>query len=79
MIELNKIYNEDCLETMKRMEDDVIDLVITSPLMGTGTTAIVANNMNRKYIGSEITKDYFDLIESKIKSEKANIISKGLF
>lgn len=28
---INKIYNEDCLETMKRMEDDSIDLVVTSP------------------------------------------------
>ena len=31
MVELNKIYNEDCLETMKRMDDEYIDLVVTSP------------------------------------------------
>lgn len=31
MIEVNKIYNEDCLETMRRMEDCVIDLTVTSP------------------------------------------------
>jgi site-specific DNA-methyltransferase (adenine-specific) len=31
MIEINKIYNEDCLETMKRMPDNYIDLVVTSP------------------------------------------------
>lgn len=30
-IELNKIYNEDCLETMKRMPDKSVDLVVTSP------------------------------------------------
>jgi len=30
-IELNTIYNEDCLETMGRMDDDSVDLVITSP------------------------------------------------
>lgn len=53
--------------------------VIYDPFMGTGTTAIVANSMNRKYIGSEITKEYFELIEGKINSEKSNIISKGLF
>jgi site-specific DNA-methyltransferase (adenine-specific)/modification methylase len=53
--------------------------VIYDPFMGTGTTAIVANSMNRKYIGSEITKEYFELIEEKINSEKSNIISKGLF
>ena len=28
---LNKIYNEDCLRTLKRMDDQSIDLVITSP------------------------------------------------
>ncbi len=31
MIELNTIYNEDCLETMKRMPDGFVDLVVTSP------------------------------------------------
>jgi site-specific DNA-methyltransferase (adenine-specific) len=30
-MELNKIYNENCLETMKRMPNDFIDLTITSP------------------------------------------------
>lgn len=30
-MELNKIYNEDCLTTMSKMEDNSIDLVITSP------------------------------------------------
>lgn len=31
MIELNKIYNEDCLDTMSRMDDNILDMVITSP------------------------------------------------
>lgn len=31
MIELNRIFNEDCRETMSRMGDDSIDLVLTSP------------------------------------------------
>lgn len=30
-IEHNKIYNENCLDTLKRMETDSVDLVITSP------------------------------------------------
>ena len=34
MIELNKIYNEDCLETMKRMEDKSVDLVLTDTPYG---------------------------------------------
>ena len=31
MIEINKIYNENCLDTMARMEDNFLDLTITSP------------------------------------------------
>jgi DNA modification methylase len=31
MMELNKIYNENCIETMQRMADNFIDLTITSP------------------------------------------------
>ena len=30
-IEFNKIYNEDCLEGMKRIDDNGIDLTVTSP------------------------------------------------
>lgn len=30
-MELNKIYNEDCLTTMKSMEDNFVDIVFTSP------------------------------------------------
>lgn len=31
MIELNKIYNENCLDTLGRMPDKFVDLVVTSP------------------------------------------------
>jgi DNA modification methylase len=30
-MEINKIYNEDNLETMAKMPDNFIDLIITSP------------------------------------------------
>jgi site-specific DNA-methyltransferase (adenine-specific)/modification methylase len=30
-MELNKIYNEDCLDTMARMPDNYVDIVFTSP------------------------------------------------
>jgi len=30
-MKLNKIYNEDCLTTMKNMEDNFVDIVVTSP------------------------------------------------
>ena len=31
MIELNKVYNEDCLTTMKKIEDKSVDLIIADP------------------------------------------------
>jgi site-specific DNA-methyltransferase (adenine-specific) len=31
MIEINKIYNENCLDTMAKMPDNFIDLTVTSP------------------------------------------------
>lgn len=31
MIELNKIYNEDCFVTMSKMDDSLINIVMTSP------------------------------------------------
>ena len=31
MIELNKIYNEDCEATMSKMNDNFVDLIMTSP------------------------------------------------
>jgi len=31
MIKTNKIYNEDCLETMAKMPDNFVDCIITSP------------------------------------------------
>ena len=30
-MEINKIYNEDCLEGMKRIADGSVDLVVTDP------------------------------------------------
>lgn len=31
LLELNKIYNQDCLEGMKLLEDESIDLIVTDP------------------------------------------------
>jgi site-specific DNA-methyltransferase (adenine-specific) len=31
MLELNKIYNMDCMDGLRKMDDNIIDLVVTSP------------------------------------------------
>lgn len=38
-MEINKIYNEDCLVTMGRMEDKSIDVILTSPLYNKSRSA----------------------------------------
>ena len=37
MIELNRIYNEDCLEGMKRMPDGSVDMILCDLPYGTTT------------------------------------------
>lgn len=39
MIELNKIYNEDCMEGMKRIPDDSVDCIICDLPYGTTRNA----------------------------------------
>ncbi len=41
--------------------------LIYDPFMGSGTTAKMAILNNRKYIGSEISEDYINIIETRIK------------
>ena len=60
MIELNKIYNENCFETMSKM-DKIIDVILTSPPYNTSRigssdkyctryTEIDDNMTNEQYI-----------------------------
>jgi site-specific DNA-methyltransferase (adenine-specific)/modification methylase len=41
--------------------------VIYDPFMGTGSTAVVCKKMKRKYIGSEISKEYLKVIDERLK------------
>jgi site-specific DNA-methyltransferase (adenine-specific)/modification methylase len=40
--------------------------VIYDPFMGTGTTAVVAKQLKREFIGSEISKKYIDIAEKRL-------------
>ena len=31
MLELDKIYNMDCLDFLKQLDDNCVDLIVTSP------------------------------------------------
>ena len=44
------------------------------PYMGTGTTAIAAANLNRKYLGFELQQSYIDLAKKRIEDVCTNTI-----
>lgn len=41
--------------------------VILDPFMGSGTTGVACVNLNRKFIGMELDKDYFEIAKNRIK------------
>lgn len=56
-MELDKIYNEDCIEGMKRILDKSIDAIICD--LPYGTTAVACINTNRHFIGFEKLEKYY--------------------
>lgn len=46
--------------------------LIFDPFMGSGTTAIAAIKTNRRYIGSEISNNYYEIIMQRIKDVKSS-------
>ena len=53
------------LENFSKKGDIVYD-----PFMGTGTTAFVAKILNRKFIGSEISKEFCKIANKRLKETK---------
>lgn len=46
---MNKIYNMDCLEGLKALEDESVDLIITSPPYNLGKSHHTGNNHFKSY------------------------------
>jgi site-specific DNA-methyltransferase (adenine-specific) len=55
---------EILIENSSQMNEIVLD-----PFMGIGSTIIACINTNRKYIGFEIDKKYYDIAEKRIKAK----------
>jgi DNA modification methylase len=47
--------------------------VVLDPFMGSGTTALVAKNLNRKYLGIELNQKYIALAEKRLAQERLEI------
>lgn len=63
-MEINKIYNDDCLEGMKRIPDNTVNLVITDPPYCIGTTS---NGEKGSWNDNNIIKPFFDAYFKELK------------
>ena len=57
-----------------KMVEDILNCfpdakIVLDPYMGSGTTGVVAKNLNREFIGIEIDKTYFDMASKRIDNE----------
>ena len=68
MIELNKVYNEDCFITISRMKDNSLDLVLTDPPYGDG---VGYGRKGKEILNNEdesINYKFLDAIYPKMKN-----------
>lgn len=78
-IELNKIYNEDCIVTMKKMQDKSIDYIITSPPYNFGKDAI--HGVDAKYTDykDDLTQEQYFEWQKKLIIEMLRVTKKHIF
>jgi len=43
--------------------------IVLDPFMGSGTTALVASRLGRKYVGIELNPDYIEIAEKRLREE----------
>jgi len=65
------------LVTLGSRKDDVV----LDPFMGSGTTPISCVTLDRKYLGIEREKDYFEIAEARVEKAKnpANLVKHEFF
>lgn len=61
-------YPIELIEPCVKFGTDEGDLIL-DPFLGSGTTAVVANRLNRRFIGIELNPEYFDLSINRLYSE----------
>ena len=49
VLELNRLYNMDCMEGMKQLDNGSVDLIITSPPYNLGKTHHTGNKRFKSY------------------------------
>ena len=61
-------YPKKLIERIIKASSNEEDLVL-DPFMGSGTTAVVAKQHNRNFVGYETNKDYLSIMKKRLKNE----------
>jgi DNA modification methylase len=77
-MEINKIYNEDNLETMAKMPDSFVDYVLTSPPYNVGLNKMLGDD-TAKYKEYEDNLDDYFLNQKKLIEELLRVTKKHIF
>ena len=78
MIELNRVYNMDCLEGLEMVPDNSVDLIITSPPYNLGKTHHTGNNRFNSYNGFDdsMPEEDYQVWQEKILNECYRVLKK---
>jgi len=60
-------YPEKLIERIIKCSSNKDDIVL-DPFLGSGTTAVVAKKLDRKYVGYEINSEYLEIAKNRIKN-----------
>lgn len=66
-MEINKIYNEDCLKFMSKIDDDFFDITITSPPYNTGGKSLQVGEFYKDYKDNLSELEYYKWIKKIIQ------------
>ena len=66
---LHKWEKPESLIEKFRVHTNINDIVL-DPFIGSGTPLVVCKKLNRKYIGYEISKKYYQIAKARLEAEK---------
>lgn len=76
-IEVNKIYNEDCIETIRKIKDGQLDYVFTSPPYNVGKGSFAKYEGGEQFGDEKSQQAYFDwcvsIIDGLLRATKNHI------
>ena len=78
-MEINKIYNENCLDTMAKMPDCFLDLSVTSPPYNLGKKHHTGNNVFNSYdeYNDDLPEDVYQEKQIEMLNELYRVTKEG--